>query len=386
MYDLQYTESMNEVRAMAIKVLIVDDSMVFREIISRGIQTDPNIKVVATAVDAFDARDKILEFEPDVVTCDIEMPKMNGIEFVRRLLPQYPIPVIVVSSISDKVFDAMNVGAVDFVTKPNAQSPDSVQNFIKDLINMIKAASKAQITKNGTTQHSTKDTRDPRDGKEARDGKDNKDNKDNKDVREARDNRDSKELREIKDIDLIAIGASTGGTEAIFNVLKQLPKGLPGIVIVQHIPPVFSNMFAERLNKQTHFEVKEATNGDTIEKNHVYVAPGDKHVQVRKSEKGYFLKVFEGEKVSGHCPSVDVMFNSVAEAVGERAIGVILTGMGYDGAKGITAMKRKGAVTLGQDEQSSVVYGMPKAAYELNGITKQSSLDLMGHYILKYIK
>lgn len=335
---------------MPIKVLIVDDSIVFREIISRGIQTDPMIKVVATAVDPFDARDKILEFEPDVVTCDIEMPKMNGIEFVKRLLPQYPIPVIVVSAISDKVFDAMDAGAVDFVTKPNAQSPESVQNFILDLISMIKAASKAQITKNEVKSSV------------------------------------QKEVKDVKEYDLIAIGASTGGTEAIYNVLKQLPTGLPGIVIVQHIPPVFSNMFAERLNKQTHFQVKEAANGDVVEKNHVYIAPGDKHVQVRKSEKGYFLKVFEGDKVSGHCPSVDVMFTSVAEALGERAIGVILTGMGYDGAKGITMMKRKGAVTLGQDEGSSVVYGMPKAAFELNGITKQASLDLMGHYILKYLK
>lgn len=335
---------------MSIKVLIVDDSIVFREIISRGIQTDPMIKVVATAVDPFDARDKILEYEPDVVTCDIEMPKMNGIEFVKRLLPQYPIPVIVVSAISDKVFDAMNAGAVDFVSKPNAQSPESVQNFILDLISMIKAASKAHITKSEVKSNV------------------------------------EKEVKDVKEYDLIAIGASTGGTEAIYNVLKQLPTGLPGIVIVQHIPPVFSNMFAERLNKQTHFEVKEASNGDIVEKNHVYIAPGDKHVQVRKSEKGYFLKVFEGDKVSGHCPSVDVMFTSVAESLGERAIGVILTGMGYDGAKGITMMKRKGAVTLGQDEGSSVVYGMPKAAYELNGITKQASLDLMGHYILKYLK
>jgi two-component system, chemotaxis family, protein-glutamate methylesterase/glutaminase len=335
---------------MPIKVLIVDDSMVFREIIARGIQTDPMIKVVATAVDVFDARDKILEFEPDVVTCDIEMPKMNGIEFIRRLLPQYPIPVIVVSAISDKVFDAMNAGAVDFVTKPSANSPDGVQNFILDLVSMIKAASKAQIMK---TEIKTETV---------------------------------KEFVEAKEYDLIAIGASTGGTEAIFSVLKQLPKGLPGIVIVQHIPPVFSSMFAERLNNQTHFSVKEAVNGDVIERNHVYVAPGDKHVQVRKSEKGYFLKVYEGEKVSGHCPSVDVLFTSVAESVGGRSIGVILTGMGYDGAKGITLMRRKGAITLGQDEKSSVVYGMPKAAYELNGISKQVSLDLMGHYIIKYLK
>lgn len=340
---------------MPITVLIVDDSIVFREIISRGIQTDPQIQVVATAVDAFDARDKILRFDPDVVTCDIEMPKMNGIEFVKRVIPQHPIPIIVVSSISDKVFDAMDAGAVGFVEKQNANSPDAVQKFIRELINMIKAASKARVTGESTDKAIEK-------------------------------KKEPVIKKEIKEFDLIAIGASTGGTEAIYSLLTQLPEGLPGIVIVQHIPPVFSRMFAERLNKQTHFQAKEAADGDLVEKEHVYVAPGDKHVQVRKSERGYFLKVFPGEKVSGHCPSVDVMFTSVAEVAGSRALGVILTGMGYDGAKGITQMKRKGAVTLGQDEKSCVVYGMPKAAYDLNGITKQSSLGLMGRTMMQFLK
>ncbi len=333
-----------------IRVLIVDDSVVFRQILTKGIQVDKDIKVVATAVDAFDARDKILEFQPDVVTCDIEMPKMDGIEFIKRLIPQYPIPVIVVSSISNRVFDAMDAGAVDFVTKPQANSPESVQNFIIDLISKIKAASKASIK----VDHK------PGKGHEA-----------------------SKVLRVHN---IIAIGASTGGTEAIFNLLKQLPKDLPGIVIVQHIPPVFSTMFAERLNKQTHFHVKEAASGDVVEKGHVYLAPGDRHVQVRKQNSGYRLRVFEDEKVSGHCPSVDVLFQSVAEAAGDKAMGIILTGMGYDGAKGIALMKRKGAVTIGQDEKSCVVYGMPKAAFELNGITKQASLEMMGHQVMRFLK
>lgn len=341
---------MTEVEKMSIRVLVVDDSMVFRQILTKGIQVDKNIEVVATAVDPYDARDKILEFEPDVVTCDIEMPKMNGIEFVKRLIPQYPVPVIVVSSVSDKVFDAMNAGAVEFVSKPNASSPDSVQNFIIDLIAKIKAASKAKVG-----------------------------------VKEIADTF-SNQRKSLHKHEMIAIGASTGGTEAIFSVLSQLPLGLPGIVIVQHIPPVFSNMFAERLNNQTHFTVKEAANGDIIQSDHVYLAPGDKHIQVRKGEKGYFLKVFQGAKVSGHCPSVDVLFQSVAEMVGDKALGVILTGMGYDGAKGITLMKRRGAMTLGQDEASCVVYGMPKAAYELGGVSKQSSLDLMGHQIMRLLK
>jgi len=335
---------------MSIRVLIVDDSIVFRKILEKGIGSDPNIEVVATAVDPFDARDKILEFDPDVVTCDVEMPKMDGIEFVKRLMPQYPIPVIVVSAISDRVFDAMNAGAVDFVPKPNASSPESVQKFILDLIQKIKAASKAKVLSVEETSVSDIKT------------------------------------KIIKQHELIAIGASTGGTEAIYNLLKQLPKGLPGIVIVQHIPPVFSTMFAERLDNQTHFSVKEAVNGDLVERDHVYLAPGDKHIQVRKSDKGYFLKVYQGEKVSGHCPSVDVLFQSVSQEVGDKALGVILTGMGYDGAKGLAMMKRKGAITLGQDEKSCVVYGMPKAAYDLNGVTKQASLELMGHHIMKYLR
>ncbi|MBN2220566.1 MAG: chemotaxis response regulator protein-glutamate methylesterase [Vallitaleaceae bacterium] len=335
---------------MAIRVLIVDDSLVFRQILAKGMQSDPQIQVVATATDPFDARDKILEFEPDVVTCDIEMPKMNGIEFVRRLIPQYPIPVIVVSSISDKVFDAMDAGAVGFAAKPNAMHPEDVQKFILDLIQSVKEASKAKVEIRPEPLQ------------------------------------DRSQGKVLQKHELIAIGASTGGTEAIYSLLKQLPTGLPGIVIVQHIPPVFSRLFAERLNNQTPFVVKEATHGDRIEKDHIYVAPGDKHVEVRKSEKGYYLKVFEGEKVSGHCPSVDVLFHSVAEAVGERALGVILTGMGYDGAKGMAMMRRKGAMTIGQDEKSCVVYGMPKVAYELNGVMKQCSLERMGRCVMEYLR
>lgn len=335
-----------------IKVLIVDDSIVFREILAKGIQIDDSIEVVAKAIDPFDARDKILEFRPDVVTCDIEMPKMNGIEFVKRLMPQYPIPVIVVSSVSDGVFDAMNVGAVDFISKPNAQSPEQVQEFIMHLINKIKEVSKAKIitgvdkASNTTTQISSS----------------------------------------FSHHQLIAIGASTGGTEAIFKVLKQLPLGIPGILIVQHIPAVFSEMFAERLNNQTHFNVKEAKTGDVVRKNTVLIAPGDKHMQLVKVQDRLQVKVFQGEKVNGHCPSVDVLFDSVAKTLGDRAIGVILTGMGYDGARGIAMMKRKGGITIGQDEKSSIVYGMPKIAYEIGGITKQTSLEFIGHHICKSLR
>ncbi len=334
---------------MPIKVLIIDDSMVYREVIARGIASDPEIQVVAKAVDPFDARDKILQYHPDVITCDIEMPKMDGIEFVKRLLPQYPIPVIVISSVSHRVFDAMDAGAVDFVTKPSMEVTTSVEKFLYNIIDKIKAASKAS-------------------------------------VKSERSKVEVATNKQYSIHDIIGIGASTGGTEAIFSVLKQLPKEIPGIVIVQHIPPVFSKMFAERLDSQTHFVSKEAVDGDVIEKGHVYLAPGDKHMEVVKRGTKYCLKVFKGDKVNGHCPSVDVLFNSMSEVLGKRALAVILTGMGYDGARGLGRMKRKGAITIGQDESSSVVYGMPKAAFDLGAVMKQTSLEHMGHHIMKMLR
>lgn len=322
-----------------IRVLVVDDSLVFREVISRGICSDPNIEVVAKAVDPFDARDKILEFEPDVMTCDIQMPKMNGIDFIRRLIPQHPLPVIVVSTVNDAVFDAMNAGAVEFVTKPDVRSPNNVEVFLYDLISKIKIAAKANVSLAKIAPSNS-------------------------------------EIAEVK-IDtnkIIAIGSSTGGTEAVLNVLKQLTPSLPGILVVQHIPPVFSRMFAERLNNQTSFRVKEAQVGDYVESGKVLIAPGDQHMKIKKVGDRYKVDLFNGEKVNGHCPSVDVLFESVAKEANKDAIGVILTGMGYDGAKGLLAMRRKGARTIGQDEKSSVVYGMPKVAFEIGAVEKQTSL------------
>lgn len=323
-----------------IRVLVLDDSLVFREVLSRGISTDATIEVVAKAIDPYDARDKILEFKPDVMTCDVEMPKMNGIEFIRRLLPQYSIPVIVVSAISDAVFDAMDAGAVDFVTKPNVQSAQSVESFIIDLIAKIKSVAGAKvISLNSTSNHQIS-------------------------------NSNTVDMKKI-----IAIGASTGGTEAISSVLKQLPPQMPGIVIVQHIPPLFSRMFAERLNSQTHFNVKEAANGDYLEPGKVLVAPGDQHLAIKKIGERYKAEVFSGDKVNGHCPSVDVLFESVAKECKSDAVGVILTGMGYDGAKGLLSMRRKGARTIGQDESSCVVYGMPKVAYDVGAVERQVALE-----------
>lgn len=334
-----------------IRVLVVDDSILFREVLARGISTDPYIEVVAKAIDPFDARDKILEFKPDVMTCDVEMPKMNGIEFIRRLLPQYKLPVIVVSTVSEAVFDAINVGAVDFVTKPNVQSAKSVEYFINDLIIKIKVASIAKVSIPKTTSEINTTT--------------------------------NQKLNTSK---VIAIGASTGGTEAIYNLLSHLPNNCPGIAIVQHIPPVFSKMFAQRLNNSTNFIVKEAQTGDFLEQGKILIAPGDKHMRIRKSGNRYKVECFQGDKLNGHCPSVDVLFESLAKECGSNAIGVILTGMGYDGAKGLLSMRKSGARTIGQDEKSSVVYGMPKVAYNIGAVEKQVSLDNLPQMLFSMLR
>lgn len=326
-----------------IRVLVVDDSAVSRTVLCKGLSADPAIEVVATASDPFDARDKILSYEPDVMTCDVEMPRMDGIEFVRRLIPQYPLPVIMVSGVSNAVFDAMNAGAVDFIAKPELVSVKNVEAFIMELIDKVKIAAAAKIGHVINVGTPVK----------------------------------VMETKNISADRIIAIGASTGGTEAIYKVLQYLPDNIPGIVIVQHIPPVFSRMFAERLDSTTRLKVKEAQNGDFVEKGKVLVAPGDKHMRIKKLEDRYKVECFEGDKVNGHCPSVDVLFESVAKEAGGSAIGIILTGMGYDGAKGLLAMRRKGAKTIGQDEESCVVYGMPKVAYDIGAVQHRVSLEDM---------
>ena len=338
--------------AKKIKVLIVDDSLMFREVLSKGLSTDPGIEVVAKASDPFDARDKIIETQPDVMTCDIEMPKMNGIEFVRRLMPQYPLPTIMVSTVSTAVFDAMNAGAVDFVTKPEMNLPKSVENFFHELVIKIKIAANARVAQQAKYVHT-----------------------DNSIINEKPGN-----------AGIIAVGASTGGTEAIYKLLKPLPVNVPGIVIVQHIPPVFSRMFADRLNSQTNLTVKEAENGDYVEKGKVIIAPGDRHIRVKRIGERYKIDCFQGDKVNGHCPSVDVLFESVAREAGMNAVGIILTGMGSDGAKGLLEMRRAGARTMGQDEASCVVYGMPKSAYETGAVERQASISAMSSLLISMVK
>lgn len=333
-----------------IKVLIVDDSLLFREMLAKGLSEDPHIEVVGKAEDPFQAKDMIVNLQPDVMTCDIEMPKMNGIEFIRRLLPQYPMPVIIVSGITNKVFDAMSAGAFDYVVKPDDRSPGTMRSLINELTIKIKTAPLAKIQQRklksivSVPKSAQFDTR-----------------------------------------KIICIGASTGGTEAIYTVLKDMPPNIPGIVIVQHIPPVFSKMFAERLNAQSPLTVVESAGNEIIEPGKVFIAPGDKHLRVKKSGDTYKTELFEGEKVNGHCPSVDVLFSSAAKACGKNAVGVILTGMGQDGAKGLLEMKRNGAYTIGQDEKTSIVYGMPKAAFEIGAVDKQLGLDSIAGSIIEAV-
>jgi len=336
-----------------IKVLIVDDSLIYREVLGRGLAADPAIEVVGTAVDPFDARDRILELHPDVMICDIEMPKMNGIDFIRRLLPQYPLPVIVVSTIGGAVFEALQAGAVDFVSKPDVQSVGGAERFIRQMADKVKAASQARV-KAAAPEGAARPAEPSMERQAA-----------------------PAAAGAYAQDRIIVIGASTGGTEAIASILRRLPSTIPGIAIVQHIPPVFSRMFADRLNQMTNLSVKEAETGDELAPGKVLIAGGGQHMKLRKVGDRYRVTCFEGEKVNGHCPSIDILFDSAAKECGSRAIGVLLTGMGYDGARGLLALRRRGAVTIGQDERSSVVYGMPRAAFELGAVGRQASLDDM---------
>ncbi|MCI9420110.1 MAG: chemotaxis response regulator protein-glutamate methylesterase [Eubacterium sp.] len=330
-----------------IKVLVVEDSMVFRELLVQNLNRDPAIHVVGTASDPFQARDAILALKPDVMTLDVELPRMSGIEFLRKLMPQYPLPTIVISSLSDKVFDALNAGAVDFVAKPAVSNRAQLEDFIRnELIVKVKIASSAQI--GNVRKPLTMQTRSPLNMKNSK--------------------------------AIVAIGASTGGTEATLAVAKEFGPDMPGIIVVQHMPPGFTEMYAKRLDDQCQVKVREAKTGDRVMPGLMLVAPGgDRHMSIVEVNGGYQIECKNGPKVNGHCPSVDVMFDSVARVAGPNALGIILTGMGGDGAKGLLAMRKAGAKTIGQDESTSIVYGMPKVAYDLGAVQYQEKLsDIAG--------
>ena len=342
---------------MAINVLIVDDSATARAVLSEILSADPEIGTIDTAPDAYVARDKIVKHKPDVICLDVEMPRMDGITFLTKLMHYMPVPVVMVSSLTQKgaktTLDALAAGAIDFVAKPHSNIYEGSEEIRHELLEKVKTAARAKVMKQTPTEK----------------------------MRPLTYNGALAETTQK----IVAIGASTGGTEALKEVLMQLPRNSPGIIIVQHMPANFTGPFAERLNSLCEVEVREAKNGDTVGIGQVLIAPGELHMVLRRSGHRYYVQLGSGEKVSGHRPSVDVLFNSVAKVAGSNAVGVILTGMGSDGAKGILNMRQAGARTIGQNEASCVVYGMPKVAYELGGIEQQADLRVIPGIILKMI-
>lgn len=348
---------------MPIKVLIVDDSAVVRQVLSKGLEGDPAIEVVGVAPDPYVARDKIVKLKPDVLTLDVEMPRMDGIEFLRKLLPQAPMPVVMVSSMTDKgahaTLEALEAGAVDFVTKPGGQfGGKGLETLMGELRTKIKMAYKARSAVARRFRNKPKPIiRAPLEGRVLKGTTDK----------------------------VIAIGASTGGTEALREVVTHFPANMPGTVVVQHMPEKFTAMYAERLNSLSAVEVKEAVDGDRVMPGRVLLAAGGYHMRVIRKGGQYRVSCRPGERVSGHCPSVDVLFQSVAKDVGSNAIGVILTGMGDDGARGLLAMKQAGAHTIAQDEASCVVFGMPKEAIKLGAVDQILPLSQIAATVLRCV-
>lgn len=330
------------------KVLVVDDSKTIRELLKRILQEDPDFEIIGFAADAMEAAEFVKKSKPDVVTLDIHMPKMTGVEWLEKLLPVHPIPVVMISSLQfqegNEVFRALELGAVDYIQKPSLSELPVVGPLIRE---KVKEASFAKVFRSGPSRRV-----DTLSGGEL-------------------------DMRKV-----LAIGASTGGTEALKVVMASLPARIPPTVIVQHIPPVFSRAFANRLNELCQFEVKEAEDGDQLQASRVLIAPGGKQMKIQQTPKGLCVRITDDAPVNRHKPSVDYLFHSVASVVGKNSVGVILTGMGADGAKGLLEMRNKGSRTIGQDEDSSVVYGMPKAAFDLGAVEKVAPLTDVAQEIL----
>ncbi|NJO36417.1 MAG: chemotaxis response regulator protein-glutamate methylesterase [Rhizobiales bacterium] len=329
-----------------IRVVVVDDSALMRKMLSSILESDSDIKVVGAAPDALSARQMIRDLDPDVVTLDVEMPGMDGLTFLEKIMTLRPMPVIMVSSLTQKgaktTIRALECGAVDFVAKPMASAQEGLHTLKSSLVSKVKAAFSANVMAPKLRQA----TRAPV-STSTRPG----------------------------NTKLIAIGASTGGVVAVQTVLASLPRQCPGIVIAQHMPPAFTKSFASRLDQNCALTVVEASDGERIQSGHAYVAPGSHHLEICQSQQGFICRLRDGPLVSGHRPSVDVLFDSVARQVASHAVGVILTGMGRDGAAGLLAMRQAGAATFGQCEASCVVYGMPRAAKELGAVATELPLE-----------
>ncbi|HUK66225.1 MAG TPA: chemotaxis response regulator protein-glutamate methylesterase [Anaeromyxobacteraceae bacterium] len=344
---------------MKTRVLVVDDSAVVRQIFSRELAKDPELTVVGTAPDPYVARDLIVQLKPDVITLDLEMPRMDGITFLRKLMHYYPLPVVVVSSLTpaggELALEALAAGAVDVLCKPGAAF--TVGDMTPELIHKVKSA--AHVNLKAHLRLPGADRPAPPSAAPAL----------------------SRTTHQI-----LAIGASTGGTVALENILRAMPPNAPGTVITQHMPEMFTQYFADRLDQVTQVEVREGAEGDSVVPGVVLIAPGNKHMLLKRSGARYYVSVRDGPRVNRHRPSVDVMFRSVAQTAGRNAVGVILTGMGGDGAQGLLEMRQAGARTLAQDEASCIVFGMPKVAIDLGAVGKVVGLDLMAKEILSAVE
>jgi two-component system chemotaxis response regulator CheB len=347
-----------------VRVLIIDDSAVVRQTLSAILSTDPKIEVMDTAGDPYLAA-KIMQKEgPDVITLDIEMPRMDGLTFLRKIMRQHPIPVVIISSLTQEgsltSLKALEYGAVEIITKPQLGTKTFLEESTIRLCDIVKAAAKARIKKNNSPEPIKVTPKLSADAVLSPDY--------------------SRSMIKTTEI-VVAVGASTGGTQALSVFLQALPADCPGIVIVQHMPELFTKTFANRLNTECRINVKEAENNDTILRGHALIAPGNKHMLVKRSGAKYFVEVVDGPLVNRHRPSVDVLFRSTAQFAGANAIGIIMTGMGDDGAKGLLEMKDAGALTIAQDENSCVVFGMPKEAIKLDAVSKVLPLEQIAPFI-----
>jgi len=351
---------MDEVNGI-IRVLIIDDSAVVRQTLSDILESDTLIEVVGTASDPYRAVEKLRTVKPDVITLDVEMPRMDGLTFLRKLMAQAPIPVVICSSLTgagtDTQIRALEYGAVDIITKPVLGTRQFLEESRVRILDAVKGAARARIGRQQAVPAAAIVQRKlPA----------------------------TQSLSETTE-KVIAVGASTGGTEAIRILLSSLPEDCPGILIVQHMPEGFTRSFAERLNSLCRINVKEAEDGDSLLRGHALIAPGNRHMRLRRSGARYVVGLEDGPLVSRHRPSVNVLFRSVARYAGANAIGVILTGMGSDGTEGLLEMREAGAYTIGQDEHSSVVYGMPREAWHRGAVEKQAGLVEISGFIMRHV-
>ncbi len=340
-----------------ITVLIVDDSALIRQMLTSMLSADPNIEVVGTAPDPLTARTMIKQLNPDVLTLDIEMPRMDGIAFLEKIITLRPMPVVMISSLTqegaDIALQALEMGAVDYIAKPTSDLRVGLEAKGAEIIAKVKNAANARVMARKPIPKPA----------------------------------ESSLLQRFKTTEqIVCIGASTGGVEAIREVICQLPPNFPGVLITQHMPGKFTTSFANRMNTITRVTVCEAEHGQRVLPGHVYIAPGENHLELGRSGANYICRLTDDAPVSGHRPSVDVLFGSAAKVASANAIGVILTGMGRDGAEGMLKLRQAGAMTFGQDEASSVVYGMPRVAFETGGVQQQAPLSKIAGLMMQYLE